>query len=176
MNLFILFERPSLTMDTVLASIFDRGQANHGKHEQLWTSINSSVFLSIYIKPRISALARPLLNRLPASNREYPQISRRRRGKQHHHGDDVCGIDVVGLKGFFALFLLQESYGVGVFCCSRPNPNRGIWPNKSHDVTIETPTNHSSSHQDMVFRSVENNVGIIMQLVISKKARVFKSH
>ena len=28
------------------------------------------------------------------------------RGKWHHHGGDVCGIDVVGLKSFFILFLL----------------------------------------------------------------------
>ena len=34
------------------------------------------------------------------------------------------------------------------------------WPNKSHDVTIETPTNHRSSRQDIVFRSVENHEGI----------------
>ena len=37
---------------------------------------------------------------------------------------------------------------------------KNYWPNKSHDVTIETPTNHSSSRRDIVFRSVESNVGI----------------
>ncbi len=26
--------------------------------------------------------------------------------KRHHHDGDVCGIDVVGLKGFFVLSLL----------------------------------------------------------------------
>ena len=43
------------------------------------------------------------------------------------------------------------------------------WPNKSHDVTRETPTNHSSSRWDIVFRFVEINVGIELQFVISKK-------
>ena len=33
-------------------------------------------------------------------------------------------------------------------------------PNKSHLVTIKTPTNHSSSRQYIVFRYVENHVGI----------------
>jgi len=48
------------------------------------------------------------------------------------------------------------------------------WPNKSHDVTIETPTNHSSSRWDIVFHSVENNVGIVRQFVISKKGSSFQ--
>jgi hypothetical protein len=44
-----------------------------------------------------------------------------------------------------------------------------MWPNKSHDGTIETPTNHSSLCQDKVFCSVENNAGISSWFVISKK-------
>jgi len=35
------------------------------------------------------------------------------------------------------------------------------WPYKSHDATIENPTNHISSRRDIVFRSVENDRGII---------------
>ena len=42
-----------------------------------------------------------------------------------------------------------------------------MWPNKSHDVTIETPANHSLSRQDIVFHSVENNLGITLWFVIS---------
>ena len=39
-----------------------------------------------------------------------------RRGKRHqHHGGDVCGIVVVGLKGFFVLVLLWESCGAFFF-------------------------------------------------------------
>ena len=41
------------------------------------------------------------------------------------HCGDVCGIVVVGLKGFSILFLPSESYRAGVFR-SRPNPNKGI--------------------------------------------------
>ena len=39
----------------------------------------------------------------------------------------------------------------------------------SHDVTIETPTNHRSSRWDIVFSSVGNHVGITRWFVISKK-------
>ena len=46
-------------------------------------------------------------------------MPRRRRGKRHHHGGDVCGIVVVGLKDFSVLFLPQESYGAGVFVPAR---------------------------------------------------------
>ena len=42
-----------------------------------------------------------------------------------------------------------------------------MWPNKSHDATIETPANHSLSRQDIVFHSVENNLGITLWFVIS---------
>ena len=31
----------------------------------------------------------------------YPKLPRRRRGKQHHHGDDVCGLVVLGVDGTF---------------------------------------------------------------------------
>ena len=48
------------------------------------------------------------------------------------------------------------------------------WPNKSHDVTIGTPTNHSSSCWDIIFHSVENNVGIVRRFVISKKGSSFQ--
>ena len=44
-----------------------------------------------------------------------------------------------------------------------------ILANKSHDVKIETPTNHSSSRRDIVFCFVENYVGITQWFVISKK-------
>jgi hypothetical protein len=46
--------------------------------------------------------------------------------------------------------------------------------NKSHDVTIETPTNHISSRRDIVFRSVENHVGIGCRFIISKKGSSFQ--
>ena len=48
------------------------------------------------------------------------------------------------------------------------------WPNKSHDVTIGTPTNHSSSCWDIIFHSVENNIGIVRRFVISKKGSSFQ--
>ena len=43
---------------------------------------------------------------------------------------------------------------------SRKHENFRQWPNKSHDITIETPTNHRSSRRDTVFHSVENHIGI----------------
>jgi hypothetical protein len=46
------------------------------------------------------------------------------------------------------------------------------WPNKSHDVTIETPTNHSSSRRDIVFHSLEKNVGIVRRFVISNSVEI----
>ncbi len=57
------------------------------------------------------------------------------------------------------------------------NYNRGPTNlNKSHLVMIKTPTNHSSSRRDIVFRYVENHVGIVRRFLISKKGWVFKSH
>ena len=56
----------------------------------------------------------------------------------------------------------------------RKHENFRYWPYKTHDVTIETPTNHISSCQDVVFRSVENDVGIIRRFVFSKKGLSFR--
>jgi hypothetical protein len=61
-------------------------------------------------------------------------MPRRRRGKRHHHGGDVCGIVVVG-------FLLWESYGAGVFH-SRSNPNRGIPVNICLQFCMVTKIDH----------------------------------
>jgi hypothetical protein len=55
-------------------------------------------------------------------------------------------------------FLFEQSY---VRYISRKHENFRYWPYKTHDVTIETPTNHISSRQDIVIRSVENEVGIV---------------
>ncbi len=41
--------------------------------------------------------------------------------------------------------------------------------NKSHLVMIKTPTKHSLSRQDIVFRYVDNHIGIVGQFLISKK-------
>jgi hypothetical protein len=65
-----------------------------------------------------------LPKRLPASDRAYPKIPLRRRGKRHHHGGDVRGLVVFWSTVLSVLFLPQESYGAGVFC-PRPNPYRG---------------------------------------------------
>jgi hypothetical protein len=59
------------------------------------------VILAIYVKPSVSALGQPLPKRLPASDQADPQISRRIRGKRHHHGDDVCGGSCVSVDGTF---------------------------------------------------------------------------
>ena len=62
-------------------------------------------------------------------------------------------------------------------CESMKNYDRGPTNlNKSHLVTIKTPTNHSLSHRDIVFRYVENHVGIVRQFLISKSAEFLKSH
>ncbi len=55
----------------------------------------------ISIKPSELALAQPLRKRLTASDRAYPKIPHRRRGKRHHHGGDVCGLVVLGVDGTF---------------------------------------------------------------------------
>jgi len=47
------------------------------------------------------ALGQPLQKRLPVSDWAYPKIPRRRRGKRHHHGGDVCGLVVLGVGGTF---------------------------------------------------------------------------
>jgi len=31
----------------------------------------------------------------------YPKLPRRRRGKRHHHGGDVCGLVVLGVNSTF---------------------------------------------------------------------------
>jgi hypothetical protein len=68
-------------------------------------------------------------------------MPRRRRGKRHHHGGDVCGIVVVGLRDFSVIFLLWESYGAGVFH-SRSNPNRGIPVNICLQFCMVTKIDH----------------------------------
>ena len=68
----------------------------------------------------------------------------------------------------------QRSVSIYVRYISRKHENFQYWPYKSHDVTIETPTNDISSHRDIVFRSVENDVGIGKQFVISKKGSSFQ--
>jgi len=93
MNLLVLFGRPPSMMDAVSATICDGGRAN-------------AVIFTIRIKPSELALAQLLRKRLPASDRPYPKIPRRRRGKRHHHGGDVCGLVVFGLTVLFVLFLL----------------------------------------------------------------------
>ncbi len=57
---------------------------------------------------------------------------------------------------------------------SRKHENFRYWPNKSHDVTIETPTNHSSSRWDIVFCFVEKNLWIVRRFVITKKGSSFQ--
>ena len=39
---------------------------------------------------------------------------------------------------------------------------------------IETPTNHSLSRQDIIFRSIENNIGMVRRFVISKNGPSFQ--
>ena len=55
------------------------------------------------------------------SDRAYPKIPRRRRGKRHHHGGDVCGLIVLGVDGSFRTIPTVENLRGGSFC-SRPNP------------------------------------------------------
>jgi hypothetical protein len=54
----------------------------------------------IYIKPSVYALGQPLWKMSPVSDWAYPKIPRRWRGKRHHHGGDVCGLVVLGVKFF----------------------------------------------------------------------------
>jgi hypothetical protein len=85
----------------------------------------------------------------------------------------------VSLKFPFTTKIVEEcqhSVRIYVRYISQKHENFRYWPNKSHDVAIETPTNHSSSRRDIVFHSEENNVGIVRRFVISKKGSVFKSH
>jgi hypothetical protein len=65
----------------------------------------------IYINSSQSVLAEPLPKRMPVSDWVHPKIPHRRRGKRHHHGDDVCGLVVIGSTKLSVLFLLYESYG-----------------------------------------------------------------
>jgi hypothetical protein len=69
----------------------------------------------IYIKPSVCALGQPLRKRLPASYRVYPKIPRRRRGKRHHHGGDVCGLVVLGVDGSFRTIPTVENLRGGSF-------------------------------------------------------------
>ena len=57
--------------------------------------------VTIYAKPRVSALGQPLQKRSPASDWADPQIPRRSIGKRHHSGDDVCGGSCVWVDGTF---------------------------------------------------------------------------
>ena len=57
---------------------------------------------------------------------------------------------------------------------SRKYEKLQLGPNISHLVMIKTPTNHSSSRQDIVFRYVENHVGIGMCFDLAERcANVF---
>ncbi len=58
------------------------------------------VILTIYIKPSVYTLGQPLRKRSPMSDRAYPKIPRRRRGKRHHPGGDVCGLVVLEVEFF----------------------------------------------------------------------------
>ncbi len=68
----------------------------------------------------------------------------------------------------------QHSVSFYGWYISRKHENFRYWPYKSHDVTIETLTNHISSRRDIVFRSIENDVGIGKQIIISKKGSSFQ--
>ena len=73
--------------------------------------------------------------------------------------------------------ILENRVSVPMWCkhiqyISQKHENFRYWPNKSHDVTIETPTNHSSTRRDIVFHSVENSVGIVRRFEFRKRARV----
>ncbi len=92
------------------------------------------VILSFYIKLSYRVLAQPLPKRFPASDRVYPKIPLRRRGKRHHHGGDVCGIVVFGSMS--VLFLQQKTYGAGVFP-SRPNPYSLRISVKEEEASVE---------------------------------------
>jgi len=59
--------------------------------------------LTIYVKSSVTALGQPLWKRLPVSDWADPQILRRSRGKQHHHGDDVCGGSCVCVDSTFRI-------------------------------------------------------------------------
>ncbi len=71
--------------------------------------------LLIRIKPRVSALGRPLWKRLPALDRADPLIPRHRRGEWLRHGGDVCGLLCWWWTVLSVLFLSKESYGKGDF-------------------------------------------------------------
>jgi hypothetical protein len=73
------------------------------------------VILTIYIKPSLCALGQPLWKRLPALDRAYPKIPRRRRGKQYHHGGDVCGLVVLVVDGSFRTIPTVENLRGGSF-------------------------------------------------------------
>ena len=83
----------------------------------------------------------------------------------------------VSLKFPFNTKIVEEfqcSVSIYVGYISRKHENFLYWPNKSHDVTIETPTNHSSSRWDIVFCFVEKNVGNVRWFVILKKGSSFQ--
>jgi hypothetical protein len=81
-----------------------------------------------------------------------------------YRGDEFSILQVfVSLKFPFTTKIVEEfQHRVSIYVryISQKHENFRYWLNKSHDVTIETPTNHSSSRRDIVFRSVENNIGI----------------
>jgi hypothetical protein len=70
--------------------------------------------------------------------------------------------------------VFQHCVSIYVRYISQKHENFRYWPYKTHDVTIETPANHILSHQDIIFRSVENDVGIVRRFVISKKGSSFQ--
>ena len=55
----------------------------------------------IYINPGVCALGQPLRKRSPTLDRAYPKIPRRRMGKRHHNGGDVCGLVVLRVDRTF---------------------------------------------------------------------------
>jgi hypothetical protein len=57
----------------------------------------------------------PLWKRLLASYQVYPKIPRRRRGKRHLRGGDVCGLVVFGVNGSFSTIPTVENLRGGGF-------------------------------------------------------------
>jgi hypothetical protein len=97
-------------------------------------------------------------------NRSWESISEDVAGLSLYRVDEFSILRVfVSLKFPFTTKIVEEfqrRVSIYVRYISQKHENFRYWPNKSHDVTIETPTNHSSSRRDIVFRSVESNVGI----------------
>ena len=67
------------------------------------------------MKPRGGGLGQPLQMAAHTSKHGDTSNLHPRRGKQLHHGGDICGIVVLGSTVLSVLFLSWESHGVGVF-------------------------------------------------------------